>query len=203
MNRPLEPRIVPIASSCDTRVPLAFIDDGELPLDAWLASCNLPAFPAGAWAVALTTYHVLWGRWDGGVLRLPPGATAPVGQLQDLRVFDAQTELHVWRDANGALAGRTRSDGKGEEVETVDERWLLWGTQVRAVAEGWVELWEQRGTRLVLPLTVAADDVPLQLRVRHYLREDELGMPGYGDYRLVALQTRHGMTIREWGEQAG
>jgi len=95
-----------------------------------------------------------------------------------------------------------------EDCQTTDERWLLWGTKATPLGGGWTRLSEERVRPLALPpaqvwrraasapvqASLKDTDLPLRLRVRHIVSQDDhdAWLPSFGDTRFVDLRARHG-----------
>jgi CRISPR-associated protein (TIGR03984 family) len=75
-----------------------------------------------------------------------------------------------------------------------DEWQVLWGTQLAepAAPSGWPEIYEERGVRLALPHPLTGQaELPLRLRVRHYIDYDPAtGLAYFSDLRLVELRDK-------------
>ncbi len=139
---------------------------------------------------------VIWGRLDGKELitshDVEPKYSPPlrVETLQMVRIFAPVGELLVWHDEAGAWAGRlitetTPPGTKAEWTEAFDEQQILWGTNTQPPKRDFTLVSEgTQGLFHVVPLNLSGQKIdaqnrPLQLVVRHYLKED--------DYRFVRV----------------
>ncbi|GEM_PF-5940660 len=149
---------------------------------------------AGAWLIAWLDYAVLVGRVaDGAVVTRQP---VDPRYLQELRLFAEAGEWRLWRAGSG-FAARRRLDGAGEPVDVLEDDQSMWGTTADATADRWTRLSESRGIAYDLPAPVADADLPLRLRLRHYLASDADGVVGVADSRLVAICDHRGVPLKE------
>ena len=141
-------------------------------------------------------YHaVLIGSVKDGTLNFHQGVLPDYPRdLLQLRLFDSGQEMFIWRDGSGSFRFRLRQDGTGSELEYVDAEQLLCGTRGMPLGNGWIELSEDRGVRLVIP--VGEEYVPHQdyefagryaLITRNYIDYNEIGQAGYVDCRFTAI----------------
>lgn len=116
--------------------------------------------------------------------------------IQRLRIFNKESELHVWR-SNGELKGRLRQDKEAQEIgyeetEYLDADQLLWGTRVKKVkgknASDYLFLSEDRGTQLTIP-NFFGDKVNENSRIfiktRNYIGFTQAHHATYVDSRFV------------------
>jgi CRISPR-associated protein (TIGR03984 family) len=150
---------------------------------------------------------VIWGRFDPSGLVTSSDAARAAGAeecspplrevtLQTARAFSPAAELLLWRDGAAWLARVIRPAGPGETPdlrEAFDEEHLLWGTTIRPLIHGFVLAEHGRqGLRHAPPIDLperpySLAELPLRLRLRHYVGEDELGMARVAVSRLVSL----------------
>lgn len=166
------------------------------------------------WLLLYEDYRVSWAFVDQEGLHLNRAEKFSPDFLQELRLFGPDGELYLWR-AGEVFQGRLRLDRAGglphwqnESAETAgyapptqaeppdfaDEWQVLWGTRLAEPvgSTGWPEIYEERGVRLALPhpLTGPAE-LPLRLRVRHYIDYDPAsGLAYFADLRLVELRDK-------------
>lgn len=147
---------------------------------------------SGAWLIAWLDHAVLVGRVtvDQIITRRP----VDLRYLQELRLFGQHGEWRLWRTVHG-FGSRRRLDGQGETTDILDDDQSLWGTHVDLPAGGWTRLTESRGIVIELPVRLAEADLPLRLRVRHYLAADLDGVAGVADSRLVAIGNQRGEAL--------
>jgi CRISPR-associated protein (TIGR03984 family) len=110
----------------------------------------LSLFNSTGYAVAYLDYKVLIGKVNNNGFEFFNNEKIEEKYIQKLRLFNDDKELLIWRDNNG-LKGRLRIDGEGEETFAVDACQLLWGTKKDKLGNGWIKLFEDRGTELILP----------------------------------------------------
>ncbi len=165
---------------------------GTVDVLSWLAEKEAgeeEARDAGLqWLLATTHSAVVWGRKDGEPWRLSAGDTLPAASLLDLRAFGESAEVFVWRDESG-LRARRREDGQGDELDTLEETQLLWGTEPdpeRPPRDGFFPLRDgDQGLRHAPPLALDGSYFvsdtnderyghrPARLRLRHYVERDD------------------------------
>lgn len=199
-NEKREPfqRLKSEAKRCDPPAPAADVLQ-------WLADQD-----AGlSWLLATTHGVVVWGRKGDDGWRLSDGSRVLPGEnLLDLRAFGESAEVFVWRDASG-LRARRRVDGQGNELDTLEETQLLWGTEPDPESQphaGFFPLRDgEQGLRHAPPLALdesyfvrpagegEEQDAhyghrPARLRLRHYIGEDkDTGVARIVDTRLVKV----------------
>jgi CRISPR-associated protein (TIGR03984 family) len=110
----------------------------------------LSLFNSTGYAVAYLDYKVLIGKVNNNGFEFFNNEKIEEKYIQKLRLFNDDKELLIWRDNNG-LKGRLRIDGEGEETFVVDACQVLWGTKKDELGNGWIKLFEDRGTELILP----------------------------------------------------
>ncbi len=150
---------------------------------------------AGGFAVCRLNHAVHIGSIDtAGIRFFPDVAPDYVRDLDQIRLFNNDGELFVWRTGNG-FRFRERTDGAGEPCEYVAASQVLWGTHARRLDALWIEAREDRGIRLVIPdETLALPvgearklDKRYVLTTHNYIDYNEVGQAGYVDCRFVAI----------------
>ena len=190
MTDNLPRRIISVATNAKWERQLTFADAGALELRLVAEAGVLDT--GAVWLIAWLDYAVLIGVIDGGSLRLREPLEP--AYLQELRLFGESGEWRLWRDGT-AFGARRRVDGSGAEAEVLADDQALWGTAARPSGAGWTEIAEARGIRYAVPAAVRESDLPLRLRVRHYLAFDESGVAGVADSRLVAIGDQRGAPL--------
>lgn len=108
--------------------------------------------------------------------------------LQQIRVFGEKGELHLWRSEN-QWHTRLLVEGSGEEKESIEQCYLLWGDKVESVENGFSFLCHgSQGLRHAPPLIFPEKIIRSGLTVRHYLAEDEAGQMYINMTRLVSIR---------------
>jgi len=111
--------------------------------------------------------------------------------LQELRVFNAESELHIWKYKN-SYSGRwiknetAAPDASGNCLEQTVK---LWGTLAKP-ADRFIILSESRGMELALPIVWEdryAVGINAFLRERFYLKEDASGCAYITDRRFCGI----------------
>jgi CRISPR-associated protein (TIGR03984 family) len=148
-----------------------------------------------AYFVAYLDYKVIIGAYQNGTLRNYEQDPIDPKYVQRLRVFNQDEELLLWRSGDG-FKGRCRKDGEGDEVDVVDAKQVLFGTDARAVGNGgYSEIFEERGTRLVLPfenLQVNEAQKRIALKTRNYIDYNAAHQATYVDCRFVGFADHNG-----------
>jgi CRISPR-associated protein (TIGR03984 family) len=146
-----------------------------------------------AWVLGHAFDGVLWGALRGGRLLLPPEELRPpalrVETLTDLKVFNEEEELRVWRAQGRLAACAVREAARGERFDAVQERAyeLLRARPDAHMERGpFVELRGAAGQRHTPP---GDETRPERLCVRHYLRAyDETGLLTMAEHRLLGIK---------------
>jgi CRISPR-associated protein (TIGR03984 family) len=174
------------------------------PLDpaVWLAE---QAGDAECYLLAHSDDGLIWGKVENGVLvtshdaaqSTPHAEVSPPLRevtLQTARLFNKNGEILLWRESE-TLSWRARmiyavnDSQEATFVEAIDERQLLWGNQVEALSNTFTLLSDSgQGLRHIAPISIAAEALPLRLRVRHLISEDETGFARITASRLVTLE---------------
>ena len=177
--------------SQETLLPECTVND-QSALKQMLCAHVAEVGPERAWLIAWCDHVVLVGDVTAELAH----TLEPIEPryLHSLRPFGLQGELWLWRQ-EGGFCGRLRCDGVGTAGTVMEDRQSLWGTRTQAIDNGWVRVTEGRGTAFAVPFSVNDDDLPLCLRLRHYLTADDDGLVGTVDSRLVALETWDGRKL--------
>lgn len=157
------------------------------------------------WLLAHCEDGVIWGKYEGGQLKLssdrdafPVRALALRGEtLQQARLFGVRGELLIWRGPQDRWHCTMRRDDQGTEVEVIDEQHLLWGDRPidsTPISNNFTRIVEgSQGITHAPPIDSmpTSDTTPsarARLKVRHYLGADpETGMVRITGSRLVRL----------------
>jgi CRISPR-associated protein (TIGR03984 family) len=146
------------------------------------------------YAVCWLNHAVRIGRVSGGMPVFADDSTADyAADLVELRLFDAESELYVWRK-DGGFGYRVRRDCEGNVMEYVQARQPLWGTRVAGEGNSWSTIEEDRGIRFEVPFT-GLELTPLKrlcLVTRNYIGYNEIDQAGYVDCRFVGFEQAGG-----------
>lgn len=170
--------------------------------DVWLTQ---QAAGAECYLLAHADDGVIWGKVEDGILTTSHDAahgteyaeiSPPLREvtLQMARLFNENGEVLLWRDTDAGewrarMIYTANDDQDVTFVEAVDERQLLWGNQAEAISDTFTLLSDSgQGLRHIAPLAIAADALPLRLRVRHFISENESGFARITASRLVTLE---------------
>lgn len=148
-----------------------------------------------AMIVAYLDYKVCIGKYTEGKLLFYRDERFETKYIQRLRVFNETSELMLWRTEGCIFNLRLREDDiHAVRIENgsyvIDAHQVIWGTKAKKLNDGWSELTEQRGTRLIVPfpdLEVDSGKNRLKLWTRHYISFNENGQAGYMDSRFVTF----------------
>ncbi len=150
----------------------------------------LSLFNSSGYIVAYLDYKVLIGRVNENSFEFYKDDTIEEKYIQRLRLFNEKKELLIWRDRN-SLKGRLRSDDEGKGTFVVDACQVLWGTYKQDLENGWIKLFEERGTELILPygnLKIDNKKHRLFLKTRNYIFfHSETHQATYTDCRFVGF----------------
>lgn len=187
-------RIVPVQTELSIEHDLVFASASDLADQLRQEAATLGDGPC--WLLAWLDDAVLLGTVTSASVQ----AQRPIDPaiLVELRLFSPAGEWRLWRTGEH-FAARRRTDGRGETLDVLEDDQSLWGTAATTEADGWTMVTEARGVSLALPHHVGEGDLPFRLRLRHYLADDDDGMVGVADSRLVALCTWSGEPLR-WEE---
>jgi CRISPR-associated protein (TIGR03984 family) len=152
----------------------------------------LSLFNSTGYVIAYLDYKVLIGKVNNNGFEFFNNEKIEEKYIQKLRLFNDDKELLIWRDNNG-LKGRLRIDGEGEETFVVDAYQVLWGTKKEKLRNGWIKLFEDRGTELILPYDegVIIDDKKNRLFImtRNYIHP-ETNQATYFDCRFIKFTNK-------------
>lgn len=151
--------------------------------------------------VAYTIPAIMFGEYHNGFkLGLE---SLEFDQIDSLRVFNAQSELYLYRFADHAtgkasafLKGRLRKDSPDTESGSSfyhDASQILIGNRVKEQTVTHTLITEDRGFQLLLPGGwIEVDPAKSRLRVitRNYLAEWDNGQLNYCDHRFVAIDNQ-------------
>ena len=146
-----------------------------------------------AYIVAWLDNKVLIGQWVDNDFHFYNGKNFTFKYVQRMRVFNTQKELYIWR-SHGKWQGRIRTDYDGDKKEdVVVAQQLLFGTQGKLLNSQFAKIKEERGTKLILPLSNLKFDEKDNLKFRvfikthNYVKPNPIGQATYYDCRFVAF----------------
>ncbi|NWJ95675.1 MAG: hypothetical protein HXX20_07830 [Chloroflexi bacterium] len=161
------------------------------------------------WLLLYLDYQLVWYRYKPD--QIIPELAQPE-YVQELRLFSQRGEFYLWQtnDKGRKFKARLLLDHKKQSEPsllpfTADEWQPLWGTKVTLDGPGWSIISEERGATLRLPYEAKESDLPLRVRVRHYLKyHPENGLAYCYDLRLVDIRDRkcQALTWKTVGEEA-
>ena len=138
-------------------------------------------------AVIWQMHRVIWGRWEGGALRLSDGSPCEDVYVLEARFFNDREELHLCRKERSYI-GRYICDGEGgDSCEYVDSLSRLWGEAASSGREGFVALAD---TKRFIYMDIPAEGGSryYDLITRNYVGvHEETGQAGYVDFRFKAV----------------
>lgn len=139
---------------------------------------------------------VVWGYLCGDSWCLSSSAFPEISpeiseiNLLEMRIFDNSREIMFWKGPSG-ITGRVIQDTKAhlstnDPFHPLDDKYVLWGSRLLEVRNGFSLVEEPTGVRHAIPLPCTREDFPLvgseatgrswhplRLDVRWYLSEDE------------------------------
>ncbi|MDR2132080.1 MAG: hypothetical protein LBP30_01905 [Clostridiales Family XIII bacterium] len=124
-----------------------------------------------AWAYAVFYDSVRVGYWNGAKLRFH-GIEFDEGNVQELRVFDANRELRYVRLPDDTLAERCLDD-TGKTPDASDLYYAVYGEK-NTPAGVWTIRTEARGGELAIPAILDEKRSDLFLKVRNYFQWNEV-----------------------------
>lgn len=145
----------------------------------------------------ITLSGISFGEFSNYQFKLIEDITK-LDRLEELRIFDKERELHIWRQSDGkggsVLKGRLRIDNPIEEAEQCyygDAKQLLFGANREHLQNGFTFLKEDRGFGVIIPnslLSKLKDNPRLYLCTRNYLEEWDNGQLSYCDSRFISIE---------------
>jgi len=155
----------------------------------------LSLFNSTGYIIAYLDYRVLIGKVNNNGFEFYNNEKIEEKYIQKLRLFNDDRELLIWRNNDG-LKGRLRIDGDGEDTKdtfVVDACQVLWGTKKDKLGNGWIKLYEDRGTELIIPYNedvVINEGKRLFIKTRNYVSTTpEENQENHADYRFQARYT--------------
>lgn len=188
-------QIVSLQTQVEQEDELVFTDAAALEAHLRREAASLDK--QAVWLLAWLDHAVLVGLVT--VERVLARQALDPAYLQELRLFGRGGEWRL-RRAGDSFQARRRLDGVGAAGEALEDDQSLWGTQAEPDGAGWTALLEARGIRYHLPREVRVDNLPLRLRLRHYLGSDVDGMVGVVDTRCVTIGDQRGEPLIGEGE---
>ena len=141
-------------------------------------------------AVIWQMQEIVWGRWTAGQFSLAGGKEMDASCILELRVFNAQEEMHVTRQKDSFIWRYICDEGE-KTSHYVDSLARLWGRRTGG-SDGYVVL-EDRERKLQLTVPCAEQADFYGLVTRNYIQVNaKNGQAGYGDYRYKAITPAEG-----------
>lgn len=140
------------------------------------------------YCIAYCDSEVLFGQYVNKNFIFYQDRSIEFARVQKLRIFNIDRELYLWRKGD-KLVGRLRVDDDGDETDVVDAKQLLVGTDFENIGDGYIELFEDRGFRLVIPNKNFKVDNSNRVAIltRNYVEFNDNYQAGYVDSRMVDL----------------
>jgi len=144
------------------------------------------------WLLAHADDGVIWGEIRGNKLYLSSVLVPPLLRLetlQQMRVFGNEGELLLWR-SDHAWQIRMIIAGEGQMTPYYDETFILWGTNIIDIKDGFCLL--QHGAQGLLhapPLPAQKEENGrARIQVRHYIGYDDDGQALINLSRILSLE---------------
>jgi len=155
----------------------------------------LSLFDSTGYVIAYLDYKVFVGKINIDSFEFFENETIEERYIQKLRLFNDDKELLIWRDNDG-LKGRLRIDGEGKDTFVVDACQVLWGTEKKELGNGWIKLFEDRGTELILPydenIKIDEKENRLFIITRNYISfHPDTNQATYIDCRFIKFTNKH------------
>lgn len=148
-----------------------------------------------AYAILYLNNGIRFARWEKKLAFQPGCDELFFPELQLVRLFCHEKELKIWRTEDG-YKGRLRTDSindKGVDY-AIEALQILWGTQTEVMGGGWTRLYEDRGTEIILPFSVAIKPYEMNetefrhrvvVRTRNYIGSMEYGDKANGQMSFI------------------
>lgn len=176
--------IISIKCNIQTGFPVDIINED---IKAWLEekakAHNL------CWLLANAYDGVIWGELKQDRLHISNDLFGPELRsitLQSARLFGENNELLIWR-ANEGWQARLIKDCEGLDIECYEEHHLLWGTNIEQRKNGFALLRHGSEGRRHAPPVKEDVELPLALKIRHYINYDEDGQAYVQFSRMVSI----------------
>lgn len=144
---------------------------------------------------------VIWGRISNGQLQpltshhIDPKISPElrVETLQQLRLFNAERELYLWRDGDGWQARHANEFHDENDPAVLEEYHILWGTKGTLKKHGFTLLEDgSQGLRHIIPIDASGvneKNIRACMWVHHYLDKDsETGVASIVYSRLAGIE---------------
>jgi CRISPR-associated protein (TIGR03984 family) len=142
---------------------------------------------------------VIWGRVSNGTLHTSHEIDRKISPelrietLQQLRLFNTERELYLWRDGDGWQARRATEVHHEHADAVLKEHHILWGTKGTLQAHGFTLLEDgSQGLRHIVPIDASGVNekhTRACMRVHHYLGMDsEAGVASIVYSRLAGIE---------------
>lgn len=143
--------------------------------------------------VAYLDYAVFIGRYQykNNGFEFYNGNSLDAQYLQRLRIFNKDEEFLLWRSGNG-FKGRYRKDEAGDEVDVVDAKQVLFGTEAKDLQNDFSRITETRGTEIILPFKKLdvkdkTEGKRVFIQTRSYIGYNEACQATYIDCRFMGF----------------
>jgi len=164
-------------------------------LKAWFTAQEIP-LGEKVMLLAFSDDGVTWGILENKALKTSAEQFPEISPdldpqtLQTAHLFNENGECRIWRK-DGELEAVFIQEDTGEDGESFDQSYALWGTQVEAEKGGFSLLSDGRqGLRHAIPLKISHNfkSRSLRLTVRYFLAYDQAGQAYISASRLVDLK---------------
>lgn len=147
---------------------------------------------SGEYCAVLYLYNeVLIGNYNNG-FSFYDNKTFDLNDLIKMRIFNNDTELLLWKNDDN-FCGRIRKDSSnenGNNSKVVEVKQILYGTNSENLENGFVRLFEDRGTEVILPGNFDIQDAKnrVSIKTRNYIEYNDLNQAVYVDCRFVNFE---------------
>lgn len=164
-------------------------------IDYWdhLNSVLAETFATDGYIVAYLHYKILIGEFTNGKMIFYQEEIFDPKYLIKLRIFNADKELLIWSSGENSFKGRFRIDEGYEEQKIVVAHQVLWGRTKARLDDGWIQITEKRGTKIILPVDPMLEiKLPVKIKTHNYICHSDDGQASYADCRFVGFLFEEG-----------
>ncbi|MHA1757890.1 MAG: type III-D CRISPR-associated protein Csx19 [Promethearchaeota archaeon] len=148
--------------------------------------------------VCWQNYQLLFGKILNGKLNFIKNINTNFDKhLIKLRAFNNQKEILIWKQLDKFKYRIRIDDNGGKNQEYIDANQIIFGTRTKSLNNGFSEVIEDRGTRLIIPSDwlqnkQLGSNNRLILKTRNYLDYNNLGQISIIDCRFLEITVMEG-----------
>lgn len=152
-----------------------------------------------AFVIAYLDYKIIAGRYGNDKFLFLDNDLLEEKFIKRIRVFNKYAEFHAWRTKNCFHVRYRSDDYTKSDVEIIVAEQVIFGTECKTRDDGYSEIFEERGTRIVLPFQINQFDNNLNrlfLKTHNYIGYNSVFQASYVDCRFVAFTDADGNSIQ-------